>query len=330
MITPDQKALERSFNGLQVARLLYFKDPNVSYIDVGYRIKDTENYKLEDELTVRVHVKKKLRGEEFEAFKKLHPERVIDDMHVGFPTDVPQARFHLDFWNSYNSYFWFRPNSPINRHDPLCGGISISNKSRLGFGTLGGIVKSRLDGSKMVLSNWHVLAGSERILPGEPIYQPGLMHGGEDEDIIANYAQDAMKYNIDAAVAKLNSNRACSNYQKYIGAVTGVKTPELGMSIMKSGVRSYVTMGRIVGIKGIFKNEYYGPNTTIENVFSIKPLYEMDEVSAAGDSGSWWLENITRQAVGLHFAGSDYPEYALAISMTSVLDALRVDVILND
>jgi endonuclease G len=277
-----------------------------------------------------VHVKKKLRGEEFEQFKKLYPERVIDDEHVGFPTDVPVAKYHLDYWNSFNPYLWSRPSSPIRRHDPLCGGISISNKSRWGFGTLGGIVKSRIDGSKMVLSNWHVLSGSERILPGEPIYQPGLMHGGEEADIIANFAKDAMHCNIDAAVAKLNHNRTCSAYQKYIGTVTGVKTPELGMTIIKSGVRSYVTMGRIVGINGTFKNEYYGPNRIIENVFSIKPVYEIDELSAGGDSGSWWLENDTRKAVGLHFAGSDCPEYALAISMTSVLDALQVDVILDD
>ena len=31
------------------------------------------------------------------------------------------------------------------------------------------------------------------------------------------------------------------------------------------------------------------------------------------------------QAVGLHFAGSDFPERALALDMQSVLDALNVD-----
>lgn len=329
MISPDLKIQERSFNALQLARELYLDDSNVSYIDVGYRIKDMHNYKLEDELTVRVHVKKKLRGEEFEQFKKLYPERVIDDERVGFPTDVPEAKFHLDYWSSFNPYLWSRPSSPVRRHDPICGGISISNKSRWGFGTLGGVVASRIDGSKMVLSNWHVLSGSERIVPGEPIYQPGLMHGGEEEDLIANFARDAMHCNIDAAVAKLNTNRSFSNYQKYIGAVTGVKTAELGMTIIKSGVRSYVTIGRIVGIKGIFKNEYYGPNKIIENVFSIKPFYEMDEVSAGGDSGSWWLEKDSRSVVGLHFAGSDYPEYALANDMSSVLEALKVEIFLG-
>lgn len=326
MITPNENALERSFIGQQLAMIKYFNDPNVSYIDVGYRIKDTENFKLEEELTVRVHVKKKLRGEEFEQFKKLYPERVIDDEHVGFPTDVPAAKYHLDCWSSFNSNLWLRPSSPIQWHDPICGGISISNKSRWGFGTLGGIVKSRIDGSTMILSNWHVLSGSDRILPGEPIYQPALIHGGAEKDIVANFARDAMHHNIDAAVAKLNQNRACANYQKYVGSITGVKTPELGMTIIKSGVRSYVTMGRIVGINGVFKNEYYGPNKIIEKVFSIKPVYEMDEVSAGGDSGSWWLEKDSRNVVGLHFAGSDYPEYALANYMSSVLEALQAEI----
>lgn len=327
-ITPE--TLKRSFIGLQVAIENYFNDPNVSYIDVGYRIKDTQNFRLEDELTVRVHVKKKLRGEEFEQFKKLYPERIITDERVGFPTDVPEAKYHLNFWKSCDRNLRRRLNSPFYRHDPLCGGISISNERLYGYGTLGGIVKSRIDGATMILSNWHVLAGSTRVLPGEPIYQPGLIHGGEDQDIIGYYLKDALAQNIDAAVAQLNDNRTISSDQKYIGSITGTKAPELGMAIKKSGAGSFVTIGRIVGIKGIFKNERYGPDKIIEHVFSIKPVHEMDEVSAGGDSGSWWLENESRKVVGLHFAGSDYPEYALAISMPAVLDALLVDVFVDN
>jgi endonuclease G len=51
------------------------------------------------------------------------------------------------------------------------------------------------------------------------------------------------------------------------------------------------------------------------------------EVSRGGDSGSWWLEDETNQAVALHFAGYDYPvETALAIAMPPVLAVLNVEI----
>ena len=52
------------------------------------------------------------------------------------------------------------------------------------------------------------------------------------------------------------------------------------------------------------------------------------QVSAPGDSGSWWLEEGTNKVVGLHFAGANRPEYGLAIRMANVLNALNVDLML--
>ena len=57
----------------------------------------------------------------------------------------------------------------------------------------------------------------------------------------------------------------------------------------------------------------------------IEPL-NGGEVSMPGDSGSWWLDAETREAIGLHFAGSDIPERALALNMQPVLDALGVEI----
>jgi len=66
---------------------------------------------------------------------------------------------------------------------------------------------------------------------------------------------------------------------------------------------------------------------TIQHVMTIVPVPGKREVSAGGDSGSWWLDVETRAAVGLHFAGSDDPEQALAIEMVAVLDALDVELV---
>jgi hypothetical protein len=64
----------------------------------------------------------------------------------------------------------------------------------------------------------------------------------------------------------------------------------------------------------------------IRNTVTIDQRQAGEEVSRGGDSGSFWLDASTRQAVGLHFAGSDYPrELGLAMDMRTVLDALGVD-----
>jgi endonuclease G len=64
----------------------------------------------------------------------------------------------------------------------------------------------------------------------------------------------------------------------------------------------------------------------IRSVMNIVPLGGGSEVSEPGDSGSLWVDEETHAAVGLHFAGSDDPETALAIDMAQVLKALHVTV----
>lgn len=71
---------------------------------------------------------------------------------------------------------------------------------------------------------------------------------------------------------------------------------------------------------------YFGVTRLIHNVTRVD-LRRGLEVSAGGDSGSLWLEENTNNAIGLHFAGSNVPEYALAIDLQSILDALNVDLV---
>ncbi len=62
---------------------------------------------------------------------------------------------------------------------------------------------------------------------------------------------------------------------------------------------------------------------------TIEPRFGFGQVSAPGDSGSLWIDPETKQGVGLHFAGSDFPERGLAIDLLSVLDALNVDLAID-
>jgi endonuclease G len=109
-----------------------------------------------------------------------------------------------------------------------------------------------------------------------------------------------------------------------IGPVNGSQSPTVGMKVTKSGRKTRVTHGFIDGILGEYPIRYAGFTTSIRYVFRIVPQPAESQVSSKGDSGSWWLDETGHRAVGLHFAGYDDPETALAISMPEVLTALKV------
>jgi endonuclease G len=212
----------------------------------------------------------------------------------------------------------------------LRGGISISDQFHNAYGTLGGKVVDRDDPNKeMILSNWHVLAGDWRAQRGRRIYQPGRRDGGTYADTVATLTRHAMSANLDAAVATLTSSRSLINDQFGLGAVRGVGRAELGMEVVKSGRGSKITNGRVTGIEGTIRIRYGLLERLIRHVVTIERRSDsLEEVSRGGDSGSWWLDRATMRAIGLHFAGSDRPERALAVDMQSVLDALSVDVVI--
>jgi endonuclease G len=137
-----------------------------------------------------------------------------------------------------------------------------------------------------------------------------------------------MNEGIDAAVATLSGEREILNDQLDLGPVSGVTAPMLDMHVTKSGRTSEVTHGIITGVGGVKTIPYAGFERIVRHIVHIAQTPERGEVSAPGDSGSWWLEKGTNKAVGLHFAGDNMPEYGLAIAMPQVLAALNVDIII--
>jgi endonuclease G len=156
--------------------------------------------------------------------------------------------------------------------------------------------------------------------------QPGQLDGGTLPDAVAALTRDAMALNIDAAVATLNGSRQLLNDQLSIGRLSGVAQPQLEMQVCKSGRTSNVTFGLVTGTNGVTSPIQYDSITRIiKSVVTIDPRSTFEQVSAAGDSGSCWLDPENNRAVALHFAGSDFPQRALAMDMQTVLDALEVD-----
>jgi endonuclease G len=301
-------------------------DPNVMLVDFGWR--ERGGALVEDELCIRVHVVEKIApGPALEAATQKGTTRgPIPDTIAGFPVDRPQGSYGLHQW--WWGGGWQRPAEPrARRTDPMQGGISISNAYLYGYGTLGGPVIDRETGDPMILSNWHVLAGHWHVRPGWPIYQPGRGDGGGHADTVATFSRGAMSSSLDAAVAELTGSRSLVNHPFGLEPVKGVGWAQPGMEVIKSGRGTDVTYGRVTGVEGTAVMPYGGVYRRIRNVMTIVPRPGMRlVVSAGGDSGSFWLQEETMHAVGLHFAGGDSPERALAIDMQPILDALNVDI----
>jgi endonuclease G len=133
-----------------------------------------------------------------------------------------------------------------------------------------------------------------------------------------------MSRDLDAAVATLGGERRLVNDQLEIGRIRGLARAALGMGVAKSGRSSGVTSGKVTGVEGVTQIDYAGVQRLIRQVISIDPEAG-GEVSRPGDSGAIWLEHPECNGVGLHFAGGDNPERALALDLGAVLGALDVD-----
>jgi hypothetical protein len=324
----DTMTMARARLALREAIRYHLFDPNVGLVDFGHPEHDGQI--AWNELAIRIHVQKKLSEPMLEAASALGLTSPIPPFIGGFPTDVPEGvyRPHTTGWGG-----WWSPRAP-NLHqslnNPMHGGISISDEFHNAAGTLGAKVIDRATGAAMILSNWHVLVAEWTARPGQRIYQPGRLDGGTLANVIATLTRDAMSVNIDAAVATLTGSRDLMSDQLELGAVTGVGQAALGMEVTKSGRTSGVTSGVVTAIQGTAKITYSSVIARlIRGVVTIEPRFGFGQVSAPGDSGSLWINPETKQGVGLHFAGSDFPERGLAIDLRSVLDALNVDLAID-
>jgi endonuclease G len=298
----------------------HFSDRNVTLIEFGF--KEQEGRLLEDELAVRFHVRKKLYGHALEMAVDAGQTQPIPEKIGMFQTDVSEGTFYPHRWG------WGTSLDPrAVQTEPMRGGISISDEYHYAYGTLGGLVRDRVSGAELILSNWHVLAVDWWARPGQRIYQPGRLDGGSHTQTVATLTRDSMAQNLDAAVATLTGGRRLINEQLGLGPIRGVTQPKLGLEVIKSGRRTGITRGRVVAVEGVAKIRYGYLDRLIRQVVRIEPLWTGGEVSGPGDSGAIWLEKATMQAIGLHFAGSNMPEEALALDMLSVLNALKVELV---
>ena len=324
MPDPTREQLQKVFD--QVVKT-YSHRENVTGVDIGFRY---DKGKRTNQIAVRIHVKEKIPEHALEA-DEIFP-KTID----GIPIDVIQAVYTP---HRRSSAIEPDPEPEVidrrRRFDVLQPGISVGHES-VTAGTLGTIVYDRTTSRRGILSNWHVLAGSNDARPGDPIVQPGPKHGGRaPHDTIARLERFLLDKHGDAAFAVLNASRQINDVQLETNVrVTGVRRVAVGDIVVKSGRTTAVTRGLVEGI-GQYTLTYASAGT--RTITGFKIVAEEDgnpqnlEISAGGDSGAVWFGFADGQGVGLHFAGETETapgeEHALACHLADVLTQLDVTLV---
>ena len=309
--TQVQQAYEKAYKS-------YMSREDVTGVDVGYKYTDGQK---SNNMVVRIHVKEKIDESNLEA-SEIFPKQ-IDGIPVDVIEAVYQPQIHVVQTNSDRQ----------TRRDAISPGISISH-SKVSAGTFGAVVYDNVTGRSCILSNWHVLVGSADATPGDPILQPGVADGGRlNRDEVGHLERSILSRDGDAAIAFLDSasDRTVLSAQ-YETAVllTSARICRVGEILEKSGRTTGVTRGRVDGA-GSYKINYSVGEREIDG-FKVVSVEDNnpnnEEVSSGGDSGSVWYDTVTKQGVGLHFAGETNPsptaEYGIACHLPSVLTALNV------
>ena len=287
----------------------WLQRPGVTGIDLGFKWSEGH---MTQTLAIRVHVSEK------KLPKDLDPSHLFPKELDGIPVDILQAKYGLlpapeASQIELSGMGHVRSAAPTATTVPL--GSSIGNQYTTA-GTLGAKVIDLDSGDEMILSNWHVLAGSTQAIVGQSIWQPGQLDGGTADDTIANLSRWIIGP-YDAAVARLNGRKAVSTRTIAGRPIEQMTTPLPGMIVWKYGRTTGLTEGIIDGAKGNVPLYYPQLQSTVllQDVFRILPVGgNTQEITMPGDSGSVWVDKATGKAVGLHCAGEtgDQPEYALA------------------
>jgi hypothetical protein len=223
------------------------------------------------------------------------------------------------------------------RRRPAQPGCSIgfqfpsAQAGELMAGTLGALVTSP-DGARYILSNNHVLANQNALPIGNPIFQPGLLDGGDiARDQIATLAKfvplATNKPNrVDCALAAIADPDGVS--PRFLQKIGRLKSPqaieaEHDMQVEKIGRATGYTTGTIIDVSATITVEFDDVMLQFEDQVLIKN--QTQAFSQGGDSGSLILDIASGRATGLLIGGG--PKCSIANHIGDVLSALDVTLV---
>jgi len=182
----------------------------------------------------------------------------------------------------------------------IIGGTWTRNGRLSGYGTLSfaayGIAISScshsISGRNVILSNNHVLAMWDQGIVGEPVDTIG---GSNTAKLCCWLPATGTRCPNDLAMAtRRNPADLRHGVMKGLPSISGrIVAPARGMQIRKSGARTSVTTGVILGFANIRVNGSFFRHVAVED----------NNFSCAGDSGSAVFD-VNMNLVGFHFAGA--------------------------
>ncbi len=217
--------------------------------------------------------------------------------------------------------------NPKARFRPAHPGCSVGYKfpppiTSVMAGTFGALAKNAA--GTYILSNNHVLADEGRQALGAPIFQPGLLDGGNPKSnrvaTLTRFVplQPGVMNKVDGAIAKGDSAGILARDILHIGPPAGTATAAIDMRVHKVGRTTGYTVG---GIISIATDVTVARNRQFHFEDQIIIVSDQGSFSAAGDSGSLILERQTNRQLPL-FAGSS--SRTIANHIGDVLQALGV------
>ena len=287
----------------------YLGRTEVTAIDIGYVRR--RGVRSED-LGVRIHVKEKIDPVHLDA-REMFPD-FIGDVEI----DVLVSRFANHGPPTPGRYV----NEPERRDEvsPIQPGVSVGDGRETG--TIGLFVQDRQSGDMCLLGCDHVIASDRYPNNGDPVFQPGKSDGP------GRKVAELLRWHrfTGSAVARLTDGISYTN--KPFGfdrPICGVREPKRGDILVKSGRTTAITTGRVDGVGDTYDGVGYAFYLVPDS-----PNAGNLELSWLGDSGAIWFFRDTMEAAGLHVKGEKDPnpanEYAVATSLTAVLEELRLQV----
>lgn len=297
--------------------------PALNLVGVGLGTKFTAGKETQSQC-VRFYVAEKIHKDALTKNNLLPAE--VD----GLPNDViVTGRFRMLSTASENK----------KRRRPVRPGTSIGfefpppKDNFVMAGTFGAVVAR--GARRFILSNNHVLAENGQIALGSPIFQPGLLDGG-------NVATDAVATLTRFIKIKLSGNRVDCAVARFLPGtpVNPVHMPNVGalasatpipavvgMKVMKTGRTTGHTNGTVFDILADVNVEYEDASgNPFVATFIDQIVVTPGAFSTSGDSGSLIVDRATKRATGLLFAGS--ASHTIANHIRDVLAALGVTLVI--
>jgi len=310
--------LEEIIMQKEAAEASLFKHKDVTGVDVGYKY---SNGKRTDEITIRVHVKKKKA--------KVSEKEMIPKTINGIKTDVIEMEVYPQMLSQKVediSVF-----ADTTTYSTLKGGISIGPERTInGYvytGTLGCIAKDNTTNNPVLLSNFHVMCVDNNWNVGDYMCQPSRVDTGvPGTDRVGAIIRAVLSSKVDGAICSISGRPTdCSIVD--IGDVKGTASAVMNAAVKKRGRTTLLTEGFVDAINATI-NVNFGPSIgvkTFTNQIGIRPDTSVNpKFSQSGDSGSV-VVNSANKIIGLLFAGND-AGYTYINPISSVLSEMNVSI----